>query len=309
MINKKISLFVIFSIMSLITHACDICGLGAGNSYTGILPDFHKKIFGIRNRYNAISSHLGVNGANTYLTTKERYQTLEAWGGWNIGRKLRILGSIPYSFNRKENSTSKMNKNGIGDISVVGYYQILYNKRPIAKHRNYLSHTLWIGTGIKLATGSYNSLDNNTTDNSANLFQLGTGSNDFSVGAMYDIGTKNIGINFNTNYKINTTNKYQYQYGNKFNINTQLYYRFAAPQKVSLAPNVGVQYEYSEKDSQEGYKVTASGGKLLLGTAGLELSLYKIALGANIQIPLRQNLASGIIKAENRLMMHLSIAL
>lgn len=292
--------------------ACDICGCGVGNNYIGILPDFHKHIFGIRYRYNNMLTHVGIGGATTYLTTTERYNTIEAWGGWNITEKFRLMASVPYSFNEKINQGTTKQKNGIGDISVSGFYQLLNQRTTIStkdSSSKLLVQSLWVGGGVKMATGKYNPADKSTGGENTNLFQLGTGSYDFNIGAMYDVRLQDAGININANYKKNTVNKYDYQYGNKFNVNSQLYYKFRTKSKVMIAPNAGIQYETSQTDRDGDVKVTVSGGNLLLGTIGLETAFGKFAVGANYQTPLSQNLANGIVKAQDRVMVHVAIAL
>lgn len=306
--KKYILMLFLATTFSIITMACDICGCGVGNSYIGILPDFHKHIFGLRYRYNSILTHVGVNGSTTYLTTKETYNTIEAWGGWNIGKTFRIMASVPYSFNERTNQGVANSKNGIGDITLLGYYQLLNNRHTIFTHK-LLAQSLWIGGGIKLATGEYNPLHKSTANDNANLFQLGTGSYDLNIGTMYDMRLQDMGINLSANYKITTANKYNYQYSNKFNINTQAYYKFRIKSKLTIAPNAGVQYERANKDLDKNFKVTSSGGNLLLATAGVEIVSGKIAIGANIQTPFSQNLANGIVKANNRMMLHVAFAL
>lgn len=306
--KKYILMLFLATTLPIITIACDICGCGVGNSYIGILPDFHKHIFGLRYRYNSMLTHVGVNGSTTYLTTKETYNTIEAWGGWNIGKTFRIMASIPYSFNERTNQGVANSKNGIGDITLLGYYQLLNNRHTIFTHK-LLVQSLWIGGGIKLATGEYNPLDKSTANDNANVFQLGTGSYDLNIGAMYDMRLQDIGINLSANYKITTANKYDYQYSNKFNINTQAYYKFRIKSKLTIAPNAGVQYERANKDLDKDFKVTSSGGNLLLATTGIEMVSGKIAIGANMQIPFSRNLANGIVKANNRIMLHVAFAL
>ncbi len=306
---KKYVLILLLAIIApALAKACDICGCGVGNSYIGILPDFHKHIFGLRYRYNSMLTHVGVGGSYTYLTSKETYNTVEAWGGWNITQKFRVMVSVPYSFNEKTNQGIISSKNGIGDITLSGYYQLLNNRHTVFESK-LLVQSLWIGGGIKLATGKYNPSDKNSTNDNANLFQLGTGSNDFNLGLMYDIRLQDMGINLSSNYKITTANKYDYQYGNKFNVNTQAYYKFRIKNKITIAPNAGVQYETSANDFDKGFDVTVSGGKLLSGVAGIETAFGRMAIGANFQTPLSQDLANGIVKANNRMMFHVAIAL
>lgn len=287
--------------------ACDICGCGVGNDYIGILPDFHRHIFGLRYRHNSLWSHLGVGGQHTYLTASEQYNTVEAWGGWNIAEKFRVMAVVPYSINRRNNQGETLTKNGAGDITVSAFYQLV-NKRQSLGNK-LLVQSLWLGGGVKLATGKYNPADRVATAETANLFQLGSGSTDFSVNGMYDLRLQDAGINLGAHYKINTANRYDYRYGNKLNLNAQAYYKFRVAGEVMIAPNAGVQFEHANTDVDGDVLVTVSGGDLLMGTAGVETAFKKIAVGANIQTPFSQSLAHGIVKANNRLMVHISLAL
>lgn len=310
---KRILLLTVLIIaIQIPAISCDICGCGPGNNYIGILPEFQKHIAGIRYRNNSMRTHLGVGGVNTPLTTNEQYNIIEAWGGWNITGNIRLMASVPYSFNSKENLGIKENKNGIGDISILGFYQLVNHRKTITGKNGkskLLVQSLWIGGGTKLATGKYIAADKSATNQSANLFQLGTGSYDFNLNAMYDIRLQDIGINLNGNYKINTANRYNYQYGNKLNVNSQLYYKFRTKKDLMIAPNIGTQYEKSQKDLDETLKVFASGGYAFLGTIGIETAFSKYAVGANFQTPLSQNLGNGIVKSKDRFMLHFSVAL
>lgn len=288
-------------------YACDICGCGVGNAYIGILPDFQQKVFGIRYRTNALLTHVATGGTASYLTTEEHYGTLESWMGFNISKRFRIMANLPYHLNEKYNQGLKQAKQGIGDISVAGYYPLINTRKQV--NTKLLVQSLWVGSSIKFATGKYNPTDKNASVQNANLFQLGTGSTDFSVHAMYDIRYQDFGLNANTMYKINTVNNYQYKYGNKWSNSLQAYYKFRVHGKWLFAPNMGLQYEQSSQDSDQQLQVNLSGGNLLMGTIGLESGTGKFSFGANWQTPLRQNLMKGMIKAENRVMVHFSIFL
>ena len=184
-------------------NACDICGCGVGGYYIGILPEFNKHVFGLRYRLNSLKTHIGAGGNATYLTTEEKYQTIELWGGWNIGKKFRLMVAVPYAFDKRINQGISKTKNGIGDISVNGYYQLFNNRKTVHADKS-LVQTLWVGGGIKLPTGKYVDADKQNTSQNANLFQLGTGSTDFTLNAMYDIRLQNAGLNISASYKINT---------------------------------------------------------------------------------------------------------
>jgi hypothetical protein len=287
--------------------ACDICGCGAGNNYIGILPDFYKHIVGVRYRYNQLRTHIGADGGNTYLTTSEKFNIAELWGGWTINGKYRVMFTLPYSFNEKINRGLVQKKNGLSDISLAGYYQVLNSKGAVLSDK-LLVQSLWIGGGIKLPTGEYNPADKSNTNQTTNLFQLGTASVDYSLTAMYDIRLQDAGLNLSASCKFNTTNKYHYSYGNKYNLSAQFYYKVKLGQ-VTLAPNTGLQYERAAKDTDSNFDVDLSGGKLLLGTLGIESNFKKMAAGASWQTPLTQQLAGGFVHANNRFMLHLSVAL
>lgn len=305
---KKITVVLVALFCFLKAGACDICGCGVGGYYIGILPEFHKHIIGVRYRYNSLRTHLGSGGSTTYLTTRERYNTAELWGGWNIGKKFRIMAAVPYAFNERTNQGVTNTKNGVGDISIIGYYRLLSSKRTVFT-KKLMVQSLWIGGGIKLPTGKYTAADKLNTSQNTNLFQLGTASYDFSVHAMYDLRIQDAGLNIAASYKINTANKYNYNYGNKLNTTAQLYYKLRVKNKFTMAPNAGITYENSKKDIDNKITVDVSGGNLLLGTFGVETNFKKISFGANWQTPLSQNLANGFVKANNRMMLHLSFLL
>ncbi len=251
-------------------NACDICGAGPGSSYMGILPEFKNRFIGLRYHQSGVRYHLGPGGTSTYLTTSERFKIAELWGATNIGARFRISVFIPYNFIERTNLQENTRTNGLGDMSAIGYYRIL-NKQSILKYK-ILSQSLWLGGGIKAPTGTYNPHEKNIAQSSLNTFQLGTGSLDFSLNAMYDLRLQNAGINVNTSYKINTSNKYDYQYGNKFTLNLLGYYRFTINDKMIIAPNTGVLYETAEKDwKTKDIQVWETGGHSLIGSIGTEL--------------------------------------
>lgn len=302
---KKLSLLLLVLITGQLLYACDICGAGAGSAYMGILPDFKKRFIGLRYQHNGVSYHLGPGGEPTYLTTTERFNITELWGAANIGKRFRLAAFIPYNFIERTNQQENSRTQGLGDITVIGYYQ-LFNIQKTFKTKT-LAQVLWIGGGVKSPTGKYNPEEKNIGQSSLNTFQLGTGSVDFSVNAMYDIRLQNLGFNINSAYKINTANKYDYRYGNKFTLNMLGYYRFAINEKLAISPNSGVLFETASKDwKTKDIQVWETGGHSLMGAIGTELNIGRMSLGANFQTPLAQSLGERKVKAKNRGMVHIS---
>jgi hypothetical protein len=300
----------IFALFFLLLEAqgsmgCDICGCGVGSYYIGILPDFNKRIIGLRYRYNQMSSHLGVNGSTSYLTSSEQYQTVELWVAWNLGPKFRIMANIPQNFNKRTNQAGVNKKAGLGDISFNGFYQLL-NKRTVVKSRKLLVQSLWVGAGLKLPTGEYNPADKQNTTSASNLFQLGTASFDYSFNLMYDIRYDDAGLNLNSSYKFNSQNKYEYSYGNKFNLSVQAYYKWRMVKHLSVSPNAGILIETSKNDIDQRIQVYASGGQIVMATLGAETIHKSIAFGFGFQTPVSQQLANGMVSSGSRFFGHVS---
>lgn len=303
-------LFAIFCIAVISGHsanACDICGCGVGSYYTGILPEFSKKIFGLRYRYNSLLTHIAPGGGSSYLTTTEKFNTIDFWGGWTITKKIRLMGYIPFSINEKIKRGVREKKSGVGDIGVQGFYQ-MFDKRG-AEGKNFISHSLWLGAGVKLPTGNYQSSQKDETGQSANTFQLGTGSFDFTLNMMYDLRIQDFGVNTTASYKINAVNRDEYRYGNKLSSTMQAYYKVRVKNKFTVAPNAGLSFENAAKDYDDKLLADVTGGNILLFGAGAELTTGKFAAGANYQSPLSQHLAMGSVRANNRLMVHISFML
>jgi len=305
--NKKIITTLLLIIIGMTaTRACDICGCGVGSYYLGILPEYNKRFLGMRYQYKNLHTHLGPNGERTPITADEIYQSAELWGGWNLGTKFRVLAFVPYNFNERKSQGGNGSKNGLGDIALMGYFKLFDHKGTLGERL--LVQSLWIGGGIKVPTGKYEPAERTIVQESPNNFQLGTASTDFTLNAAYDIRYNDLGLNANVNYKINTENKYDYRYGNKFTANLLAYYKIRIAKVMTVAPNAGVLYETAEKDVEAGkYDVDVSGGYSLSAVAGLEAGMKGLSFGANYQNVRAQDLAAGRAYAGNRLMVHMSV--
>ncbi len=270
----------VFSLSKI--QACDICGCGVNNYYIGILPQFNHKFFGVRYHFNYFNTHLAGHPSQF---RKDFYQTVELWGGWNIGKKIQVLVLVPFNFNYQNSDDRTVNSNG-----------------------KIISQQLWIGGGIKLATAKFDIEKNDPDVASMANRQLGSGSTDALLNAIYNVHINKLGINTTASYKINSVNKDEYKFGDKLSVSSFVFYPIAFS-KTIISPNLGLLYEHTKGSELQGGKIDLTGGSLMQGSVGAEISFNTIAIGFNAQLPITQNFAESQTKEKIKGMAHISFAL
>ncbi len=297
MIRKLLST-IIFILLLQDVFACDICGCSSGNYFIGPFPMFHRHFFGARYTFRNFRSDV-ANDPSQF--SKDFYQTVELWGGWNFAKRWQVLGFVPYNINRQSSDDGLSKSNGIGDITVIVNYNV-FNKQSANKMIN---HQLWIGGGLKIPTGKFSPDPNDIIPTASN--QTGTGSVDYLLNALYAINLNKWGINSSVNYKINRKAD-GYQFGNRFGSSTFVFRSLTSSNTV-FNPNVGLIYENLQANKLDGTKVPASGGNALLAAAGLEIGFSKMSIGFNAQLPVTQDFSHGQTTAKLRGMVHLTFVL
>lgn len=298
---RKIVLALILFLTVQNSFACDICGCSSGNYFIGPFPYFHKFFVGSRYTFRSFKS-IVANDATQY--SKDFYQTVEVWGGWNISKRWQVLAFIPYNFNRQSSDDGVAKTNGLGDMTFVLNYDLL-NSQSKNKGGNSVNQQLWIGAGLKVPTGKFSPDPNDIIPTASN--QVGTGSLDYILNATYAVYVKNWGVSSNVNYKMNQKAQ-GYQFGNRFNSSVFVFRSFNAG-TTALNPNVGVLFEDLKANKLDGEKVANSGGNALLASGGLELGFKKISVGFNVQLPVAQNLSNEQTTAKVRGMVHVTFTL
>lgn len=302
---RKISLVVFIVLFAALqrSSACEICGCGVGNIYIGILPQFKSHFIGLRYHFNRFNTRLSDDPTQY---SKDFYQTVELWSGWNIGKRFQLLTLMPVNFNHQESDEGISNLKGLGDITLLLNYKLIDINSQGSKGKN-LVQQLWIGGGIKLPTGKFELEDGNPDIASIANTQLGSGSTDILLNAMYNVRIRKLGITTQANYKINTANKEDFQFGNKFAASSFVSYGLFSGNTV-ISPNFGLLYEKTGASKLQTSKIDLTGGSLLQVAPGIEFGFNKISVGLNAQLPIAQNFAENQTKQKLKGMAHISFA-
>ena len=303
---KKIIMAVLALVITFNSIACPICGCGGGNLYMGLMPDFKTKFFGFRYHFADYHTQL-ASDINQY--SNNYYNSIDLWGGFNVGKKLRIMAFVPYYINKQIDDDGTTNTNGLGDISVIAQYNIWQSITPLNNNKA-IKQQLWVGGGIKIPTGTFkvDLADSSTTLSDINA-QLGTGSTDFILNGQYSLQYGKFGVNISANYKLNTENSDKYKYGNKLTSNIIAFYHLGSGH-LSISPNIGLGYENTDVNKlqvdKEKQTVPFTGSHLLTAIAGVEFNYKSIGFGVNVQLPTSQNFAEGQTELHTKAMAHLS---
>ncbi len=301
--KKIIITTVIFLCSFTAANACEICGCGTGNYYIGLLPNFHKHFMGLRYQFSSFKTTM-KDDPSQY--SKDFFQTVELWGGINIGKRWQLLAIIPVNFIHQASDDGTTNNSGIGDIAVIANYK-LFEKLSATQSKKLITQQLWIGGGVKLATGKFSVDPGDAALVALANTQTGSASTDYLLNAQYNISINTFGVSTGARYKINTANTDQYHFGNKFSANSFAYCSFG--KKTTITPNAGILYEYNNSNKLQSEKIDQTGGCLLSTAAGVEVNLNKITIGCNVQLPLVQNFSDGQTRTKVKGMLHVSFAL
>ena len=300
---KKIIFFILITLFSLPTIACDICGCGVGNYYVGLLPQFSRSFIGVRYQFSKF--HTSIKNSNTEYSN-DLFETAEVWGGINLGKKWQLLGILPFNIINQKNDDGASETHGLGDVAVMVNYK-LFDHISSTKNKKLITQQFWLGGGIKLATGKFSADKYDPAFIALANTQAGSGSTDFILNATYNISINKLGFSNSVRYKINTANKDVYFFGNKFTAGSIAYYRIAK-NKTTITPNAGLLYEHTEANKLANKIVDETGGYLLSSSAGVEINVGKITVGGNFQLPLQQNFANAQTNTQIKGMLHVTFA-
>src|SRR5579871_5812263 len=195
---KKLTLllFLLFGTTTFLS-ACPYCGCGNSNFQIGVLPTFSNAFIGVRYSY----SHFKTDSGSQF--SRDYFHTAELWGGYKRG-KFQVMAFIPYVSIHKRSDDGIINSSGLGDITLLGNYQLFSHSTPATDGRKYFAQALWVGGGIKLKTGQSSVPVGDPAFTVGDFTNTpGTGSTDYLLNVNHSLMRGNGGVVTNVAYKIN----------------------------------------------------------------------------------------------------------
>lgn len=269
---------------------CDACGCSASGGSMGFASMLNTNFVGIRYFNQSYKSTDGLYSNSSWYN--ENYNTMQLWARIPVLKKVQISALVPYHFHNRETATGTKNISGIGDITVLGMYQLYQT----TKDSTIFVHSLQAGAGVKVPTGEFDQSNNGSFNPS---YQVGTGSWDYLLATEYVIRRKQFGLNTLLNYVIKTENDKNYRFGNQFNYTGTFFY-LLQNDKFSIVPQMGFAGEIYEYNYQLKQKVRNTAGDIFFGKIGFELGKDKLSAGVNLMLPIAQNLTGGNVNANYR---------
>ena len=280
---KKTFLLITLSIIGVRIMACDVCGCSLSGLYFGFIPVQNMHFVGIK--YNMASFDAFIDNDDYYFEdeySEDTYQRFELVGRLSLGKRVQLRYMVPYLYNVMDGSHQHVRSHGMGDPMALVYYSLL---NPQNTGVETVMHSLNIGGGLKFPFGDYEKTDQEEIIN--RNFQLGSGSLDYLVSANYTLRYQKIGVNTEGSYKINSTNKHEYRFGNQSNISANLFY-YVESDMYAVVPFVGAYYEKANYHKNNEIREGNTGGDSWLGTLGIQFFTGALTFNAQYQIPVNQ---------------------
>ena len=301
---KKIIITISILLSVTFLKACPFCGCGTGNYYIGLLPTFSKHFIGVRYQYTSFRTSVKEDPSQF---SHDRFQSVELWGGWNIGKRWQLMAIVPFNFIHQTSDDAITNNNGIGDIAAIANYKVFSKVSPLGAKKR-ITQQFWLGAGVKVPTGKFSADQTDEALVAIANTQAGTGSTDFLINGMYNININNFGVTSGVRYKINTTNNDRYYFGDKLSANSLAYYAINR-KETTFTPNAGFTFEHNNANKLANEKISVTGGYLFCAAAGMEMNMKKVTVGFNAQLPLKQNFSDHQTETKVKGMVHVTFSI
>ncbi|WP_197429310.1 transporter family protein [Winogradskyella endarachnes] len=289
---------------------CDLCGCSTSSGSFGFGTLSNANFVGVRYIYQSFESKAGI--FTNSPTSTEKFNTIQLWAQVPINDNFYVTANVPYQDLSRKLESETENLNGLGDVSAIGWYKLMFYKKKkdsttidynLTKEAS--GHSIQFGIGVKLPTGKF---EERLTDNVNPGFQVGTGSVDgiFSVG--YNYGSDKIGVNTLFSYYLKGENKNDYQFGNQFSYSANVYTVFAR-EKMNIMPFIGLSGDVYDSIKQYDETLQDTDGSILNASLGSELAIDKFIFGASYTLPVSQNLFGDNVESQQRFSLYVNYAI
>lgn len=303
---NKYHVLLILILVSFAGNACDLCSCttSGGSATFGNLG--MSNFIGIRYIHQSYESQNGIFANSP--KSQEQFNTYQLWGFVPLNTSFYISAIIPYQDLNRTFQNLDENSNGLGDITVMGWYKWKIQKKSedeTMTDKIDSGHAINFGLGVKSPTGEF---EQRLTDRVNPGFQVGTGSWDFVSSAMHSFEKNNIGISTNVSYYIKSKNKNEYKFGNQFSFSTNMYYKLNTS-KMDISPFVAFSGDFYESIQQYGEKLPETDGSIYNASLGTEFNLRKVQIGGKFTFPVSQDLFGGNVTSKNSFSVYLNYVL
>lgn len=276
-----ITLSILFSINTL-SLACDVCGCALGAMSLDVLPESNTHFVGLRYMHASFNAKITYNSIYVDdVFSNDNYSRMEIFGRYYFTKRFSATAILPYVVNNMNGNTQNVSVNGVGDPTVLTSYMLIK-----AKEKQRWKQNLILGAGATFPIGENEFRDGEELVN--RNFQPGKGSLSAIFNLNYLIRKKNVGLNTEVSYMINSRNQDNYRFGNQFNATTNLFYLLKKA-KFAFMPLLGVYVEQAQEHLEGKFRVINSGGNALFSSIGFQLYFNKFILNGNVLAPAIQN--------------------
>lgn len=279
---------------------CDLCGCTTISGSSGFGTLGNVSFVGLRYIYQNFESRNGVF-SNSPLS-EEQFNTYQLWGKIPVNDNIYINAIVPYQDLYRKTNQATEHINGLGDVTVMGWYQFQFFKKKtdddvqFNTDKEASNHKLNVGLGLKLPTGEF---EEQFADRINPGFRVGTGSLDAIISLMHIYTKDRFGVNTTVSYYFKNENKNDYRFGNQLSYASNVFYNVPFKQSA-LNPFIGLSADVYDAIEQFNETLPDTDGHIINGTFGTEFMIDKFVMGANYTFPISQDLFGDNVKAQNR---------
>ena len=273
---KTVWATVLFALFAAIhANACENGCMAIGTTSQDLVPNASSDFVAIRwnlQRYHSFG-HIFRDGEWQLVDESPvRVHQLAVNGRFYVHPKWYLAANVPFVFASNHDG----NANGFGDISLLAGYRVFETAADKEDGR----HRLTIQAGIKLPTAHIGHQRKISQHDAAVL--VGTTSTDLLFGAEHIFRLRNGGLTSSVSYKLNTTGRNNYRFGDIVTIGSQGFYAWER-NNWSVLPNAGLSVERLNNDKLNGVLQSGTSGWSLLYKTGIQVHKGRTAVAVTYQ--------------------------